>query len=222
MKSTAGHRASSQLVFCGSRKWPDPTKKSHATRTLGCRQQRQRRRATGSHSACEAPASKASFGSMPSIARGLDYYTGTVLETRWTTAGIGSVCSGGRYDNLAVSTPTNNCPASALARPRPLLAAMEELGARRTATPAQIFIPYFDAAHLNDYLKLAAATGRRSRGRGLPRPKNSANNSNTPTAKIPRRPDRRRERVRRGPSARSRTCRRPQASPCRSRRMQPP
>ena len=36
------------------------------------------------------------------IARGLDYYTGTVYETflneyRW----LGSVCSGGRYDNLA-------------------------------------------------------------------------------------------------------------------------
>lgn len=38
------------------------------------------------------------------IARGLDYYTGTVYET--TLAGLeryGSVCSGGRYDNLASS-----------------------------------------------------------------------------------------------------------------------
>ena len=38
------------------------------------------------------------------IARGLDYYTGTVYETQ--LAGLeryGSVCSGGRYDNLASS-----------------------------------------------------------------------------------------------------------------------
>ena len=36
------------------------------------------------------------------IARGLDYYTGTVYETILTDhPEIGSVCSGGRYDNLA-------------------------------------------------------------------------------------------------------------------------
>ena len=36
------------------------------------------------------------------IARGLDYYTGTVYETMLTDhPEIGSVCSGGRYDNLA-------------------------------------------------------------------------------------------------------------------------
>jgi histidyl-tRNA synthetase len=38
------------------------------------------------------------------IARGLDYYTGTVYET--TMVGyerVGSICSGGRYDNLATS-----------------------------------------------------------------------------------------------------------------------
>ncbi|MGX8693045.1 MAG: histidine--tRNA ligase, partial [Clostridia bacterium] len=36
------------------------------------------------------------------IARGLDYYTGTVYETTMTEhPEIGSVCSGGRYDNLA-------------------------------------------------------------------------------------------------------------------------
>ena len=36
------------------------------------------------------------------IARGLDYYTGTVYETQMTRhPEIGSICSGGRYDNLA-------------------------------------------------------------------------------------------------------------------------
>ena len=37
-----------------------------------------------------------------SIARGLDYYTGTVYETQLDDyAQIGSICSGGRYDDLA-------------------------------------------------------------------------------------------------------------------------
>jgi histidyl-tRNA synthetase len=42
-----------------------------------------------------------------SIARGLDYYTGTVFETRM--AGhehLGSICSGGRYDSLATDGTT--------------------------------------------------------------------------------------------------------------------
>jgi histidyl-tRNA synthetase len=38
----------------------------------------------------------------PSITRGLDYYTGVVFETFMTDLpDIGSICSGGRYDNLA-------------------------------------------------------------------------------------------------------------------------
>ena len=38
----------------------------------------------------------------PKIARGLDYYTGTVYETNLLNyPGLGSVCSGGRYDDLA-------------------------------------------------------------------------------------------------------------------------
>ena len=50
-----------------------------------------------------------------SIARGLDYYTGTVLETFLDALpGIGSVCSGGRYDNLAALFTARSCPASAL------------------------------------------------------------------------------------------------------------
>jgi histidyl-tRNA synthetase len=37
----------------------------------------------------------------PSITRGLDYYTGVVFESFLTDMpGLGSVCSGGRYDNL--------------------------------------------------------------------------------------------------------------------------
>lgn len=45
------------------------------------------------------------------IARGLDYYTGTVLETKLHAAPeLGSICSGGRYDNLAASLSERNLP----------------------------------------------------------------------------------------------------------------
>ena len=45
---------------------------------------------------------KGNFAIDLTIARGLDYYTGTVYETRVNShPEIGSVCSGGRYDNLA-------------------------------------------------------------------------------------------------------------------------
>jgi histidyl-tRNA synthetase len=42
-----------------------------------------------------------------SIARGLDYYTGTVFETRVEgLESLGSICSGGRYDTLAADGRT--------------------------------------------------------------------------------------------------------------------
>ena len=45
------------------------------------------------------------------IARGLDYYTGTVYETQMTRhPEIGSICSGGRYDNLAEFYTDNQLP----------------------------------------------------------------------------------------------------------------
>lgn len=45
------------------------------------------------------------------IARGLDYYTGTVYETTFTKhPEIGSICSGGRYDNLAEYYTKNKLP----------------------------------------------------------------------------------------------------------------
>ncbi len=45
---------------------------------------------------------ESAFGLDLSIARGLDYYTGTVFECVATDSPeLGSICSGGRYDNLA-------------------------------------------------------------------------------------------------------------------------
>lgn len=95
----------------------------------------------------------------PSIARGLDYYTGTIFETfLGDLPGIGSVCSGGRYDNLAGLYTKQQLPGigASLGLDR-LLAALEELGKiEKVATPAAVFIPYFDATRLHDYLRIAA------------------------------------------------------------------
>ena len=94
------------------------------------------------------------------IARGLDYYTGTILETYLDALpAIGSVCSGGRYDNLAGLFTDQELPGigASLGLDR-LLAAMEELGMIETvATPAPVFIPFFDPGRLGDYLRIAAA-----------------------------------------------------------------
>lgn len=102
-----------------------------------------------------------------SIARGLDYYTGTVVETvLGDLPTIGSVCSGGRYDNLVSAYSGRELPGigASLGLDR-MLAALEELGMLEATTrPGTVFIPYFDADHLHDYLQLAAAL----RAAGLP------------------------------------------------------
>jgi histidyl-tRNA synthetase len=93
-----------------------------------------------------------------SIARGLDYYTGVIFETFLDDLPtIGSVCSGGRYDNLAELFTKQELPGigASLGLDR-LLAAMEELEMlAKVHTPAPVFIPYFDRQRLGDYLGLA-------------------------------------------------------------------
>jgi histidyl-tRNA synthetase len=102
-----------------------------------------------------------------SIARGLDYYTGTVYETFLTDLpGIGSVCSGGRYDNLAGLFTKQHLPGvgASLGLDR-LLAAMDELKLLTSAaTPAPVLIVQFTANHLGDYQRLARTL--RSQGIG--------------------------------------------------------
>lgn len=94
-----------------------------------------------------------------SIARGLDYYTGIIFETSLLELPrIGSVCSGGRYDNLAGLFTKQQLPGigASLGLDR-LLAALEKLG-RLDQSPraADVFIPLFDPDRINDYFALAA------------------------------------------------------------------
>jgi len=94
-----------------------------------------------------------------SIARGLDYYTGVVFETvLGDLPSIGSVCSGGRYDNLAGLYTKQHLPGigASLGLDR-LLAALEQLGLLpKTVASADVFIPLFDSERINDYFQLAS------------------------------------------------------------------
>lgn len=70
------------------------------------------------------------FSIDPSITRGLDYYTGVVYETFLDELPqIGSICSGGRYNDLASLYTKEHLPGvgSSIGLDR-LLAALEELG----------------------------------------------------------------------------------------------
>jgi histidyl-tRNA synthetase len=88
----------------------------------------------------------------------LDYYTGTIYETfLGDLPGIGSVCSGGRYDNLASLYTKQVLPGvgASLGLDR-LLAAMEELKIlEKTATAAPVFVVQFTPERLGDYQRMA-------------------------------------------------------------------
>jgi histidyl-tRNA synthetase len=96
----------------------------------------------------------------PAICRGLDYYTGTIYETTLLDLpGIGSVCSGGRYDNLAGLYTKQDLPGvgASLGVDR-LLTAMEELKLlSSTSTPAPVLIVMFEASRAGEYQRLARA-----------------------------------------------------------------
>lgn len=93
-----------------------------------------------------------------SIARGLDYYTGTIYETfLGDLPEIGSVCSGGRYDNLTAKFTAQPLPGvgASLGLDR-MLAAMDELGlTNSTKTPAPVLVTMFDRSRAVDYLNMA-------------------------------------------------------------------
>jgi histidyl-tRNA synthetase len=95
----------------------------------------------------------------PSITRGLDYYTGVVFETFLTEMpDIGSICSGGRYDNLAglysKSGEAISGVGTSIGLDR-LLAALESLGKLPPANTCSAAIACVNAAHSGLYQALA-------------------------------------------------------------------
>jgi len=95
-----------------------------------------------------------------SIARGLDYYTGTIYETFVTgLENMGSVCSGGRYDDLASHFTKQKYPgvgvSIGLSR---LLAVAQEAGVIQLdrKTPTEVLVTTQDRDRfLTEYLQLA-------------------------------------------------------------------
>jgi histidyl-tRNA synthetase len=98
-----------------------------------------------------------------SIARGLDYYTGTVYETFLDELPeIGSISSGGRYDELANLYTKQELPGvgASLGLDR-LFGALEHLGKLPTrATTARVLVPFFAKDRRDDYLRLVTALRR--------------------------------------------------------------
>jgi histidyl-tRNA synthetase len=93
-----------------------------------------------------------------SIARGLDYYTGTVYETTLNDhEKIGSICSGGRYDNLAANYTKSHLPGVGISigatRLFWQLREAKLLGAAQSTV--KVLITQMDETNLPAYLELA-------------------------------------------------------------------
>lgn len=105
-----------------------------------------------------------SFVLDPSITRGLDYYTGIVYETFLNELpGIGSVCSGGRYDNLAGLYMKEKVPGvgSSIGLDR-LIAGLQQLNkleSRKSFIDAEIFC--LDKDMMTEYHRLAQTLRQR-------------------------------------------------------------
>lgn len=98
------------------------------------------------------------------IARGLDYYTGTVYETQLRGyERFGSICSGGRYDNLA-SAGTTSFPGVGISigvtRLLGLLFGAGELSVSRSV-PTCVLVALADEEHRPASGRIAAALRRR-------------------------------------------------------------
>jgi histidyl-tRNA synthetase len=96
-----------------------------------------------------------------SVVRGLGYYTGTIYETTLTSAPeLGSICSGGRYDDLASYFTDTKLPgvgiSIGLTR---LFSKLSEAGLLQplARTPAEVLVTTMDQQHLDKYLRMATA-----------------------------------------------------------------
>ncbi len=93
-----------------------------------------------------------------SIARGLDYYTGTVYETVLDAyPQIGSICSGGRYDDLASNYTKSRLPGVGISiGATRLFWQLREAGLIATAdSSVEVLVGLMDDARLADSLAIA-------------------------------------------------------------------
>lgn len=98
-----------------------------------------------------------------SIARGLDYYTGTVYETTLNDyPQIGSICSGGRYENLAGKYTKSHLPGVGISiGASRLFWQLREAGLIESAeSSVEVLVAQMDEVRLPEYLKLASELRR--------------------------------------------------------------
>jgi histidyl-tRNA synthetase len=101
----------------------------------------------------------------PAISRGLDYYTGTVYETFLTQhPELGSICSGGRYENLAGHYSTSRLPGVGISiGATRLFYQLLQLGlVDNKKSSVAVLVTQMDARFAGDYRRLA--TDLRARG----------------------------------------------------------
>lgn len=97
------------------------------------------------------------------IARGLDYYTGIIYETTLKEVPqIGSVCSGGRYDNLVKALGGPDMPAvgTSIGVDR-LYDGLQMLGKlKEVKTTTEVLVTNFDQTQIPQYMRLATQLRR--------------------------------------------------------------
>jgi histidyl-tRNA synthetase len=100
-----------------------------------------------------------SFGVDLGVIRGLDYYTGTIYETTLLDhPELGSICSGGRYDDLATYFTSTRLPgvgiSIGLSR---LFARLRDANLLKAPprTPAEVLVTTMDPKYLDRYIGLA-------------------------------------------------------------------
>lgn len=93
----------------------------------------------------------------PTLARGLDYYTGPVFETEVLEPKIGSISGGGRYDGLVGMFSGKPIPAVGVSLGlERLITVMEELGRLPTSpTTARVLVTVFDLERRPYAVKIA-------------------------------------------------------------------
>jgi histidyl-tRNA synthetase len=100
------------------------------------------------------------FGIDLGVIRGLDYYTGTIYETTLVDhPELGSICSGGRYDDLAGYFTGTKLPgvgiSIGLSR---LFSRMKDANLLKplARTPAEVLVTVMDRQRIDFYMKLAS------------------------------------------------------------------
>ncbi|MCB9672449.1 MAG: histidine--tRNA ligase [Alphaproteobacteria bacterium] len=94
----------------------------------------------------------------PTIARGLDYYTGPIWEGVIPGANMGSVCSGGRYDGLVGMFSGQDVPAVGISLGLDrLMVLREERGLAPKATSAPVLVTIYDSENPDPSIRVARA-----------------------------------------------------------------